>query len=218
MSNFQQSISSMLKSFYTLEMYIRPGGGRQALLFIANSIAEIQSALQMALADNFQLYLLLRYGEDIRICAYQTGELVRHINLLPYIIVEMKEYGTFTIDEHQAVTPDFSEELGEILLEGDLQLSKIQVIINWSKLEIPTLVEPLLLPGEPTLYYDHYTDENLITPEYLKMFVAAQGNPDYLADLAVGYYGWNDREGGEVIDEIELFGAIATEASRVIFQ
>jgi hypothetical protein len=172
----------------------------------------------MALADNFQLYLLLRYGEDIRICAYQTGELVCHINLLPYIIVEMKEYGTFTIDEHQAVTPDFSEELGEILLEGDSHLPKIQVLINWSKLEIPTLVEPLLLPGEPTLYYDHYTDDNLINPEYLKMFVEAQGDPDDLADLDVGYYGWNDRESGEVIDEIELFGVSETETSRVILR
>jgi hypothetical protein len=50
------------------------------------------------------------------------------------------------------------------------------------------------------------------------MFVEAQGDLDYLADLDVGYYGWNDREGKEVIDEIELFGSIEAETSRVIFR
>lgn len=43
----------MLKSFYTLEMYIQPGGGRYALMFVASSIAEIQAALRQELANKF---------------------------------------------------------------------------------------------------------------------------------------------------------------------
>lgn len=99
----------MLKSFYTLEMYIQPGGGRQALLLVTDSIAEIKRSLELALSDNFQLYILLDYSEDIWLCAYQQCRMVCEIDLLPYLTVEIENYGTFTIDESQQVIPDFTE-------------------------------------------------------------------------------------------------------------
>lgn len=41
----------MLKSFYTIEMYIQPGGGRYALVFVANSLLEIQELLRLQLSN-----------------------------------------------------------------------------------------------------------------------------------------------------------------------
>ncbi len=98
----------MLKSFYTLEMYIQPGGGRYALMFVASSIAEIQAALRQELANKFNLTFLLDYGEDLRLCTYHHCQIVDDINLLPYLSVEIEGYGTFAIDKHQQVTPNIS--------------------------------------------------------------------------------------------------------------
>jgi hypothetical protein len=39
-----------------------------------------------------------------------------------------------------------------------------------------------------------------------------------LADLDVAYYGWNDREEGEIIESIDLFDSIASDAARVVFR
>jgi hypothetical protein len=209
----------MLKSFYTLEMYISPGGGRQALLFVTSSIAEIKDALELALSDNFQLHLLLDYGEDVRLCAHQKCQMVCNINLLPYLTVEVESYGTFTIDESQLVTPTFPEELSELLLEGDPDTINIKVVIDWSKLEIPTLEQPLLMPGEATILKEHYGDDRIeISPEEIAAFEAAQNAPARLADLDLVYYGWNDREDGETIEAVDLFESIETDVSKVIFR
>jgi hypothetical protein len=58
---------TMLKIFYTLEMYIQPGGGRDALVFIANSIDEIKAAVQLQLANKFNLSFLLDIDSLIKI-------------------------------------------------------------------------------------------------------------------------------------------------------
>jgi hypothetical protein len=209
----------MLKSFYTLEMYISPGGARQALLFIANSIEEIKGALQSALSDNFQLHLLLAYGEDVRLCAHQKCQIVCDINLLPYLAIKIKGYGTFTIDEFQKVTPSFPEELTDLLLNNDTENLEITVFVDWSNLKIPVLEQPLLMPGAATILKEHYGDDRMeITREEIEAFEAAQGDPDELADLDIAYYGWNDREEGEIIESIDLFDSIASDAASVVFR
>jgi hypothetical protein len=63
----------MLKSFYTLEMCIQPGGGRDALVFIANSIDEVKAAVQLQLANKFNLSFLLDIDSSIKIYSQVTA-------------------------------------------------------------------------------------------------------------------------------------------------
>jgi hypothetical protein len=88
---------AQLKSFYTLELFILPGGSRKAHLYAFGSIAEVQRALKVEFSHAFELYTLLVYGEDVYLSIYQGGEMVNQINLLPYITVNIPGEGTFVI-------------------------------------------------------------------------------------------------------------------------
>jgi hypothetical protein len=199
----------MLKSFYTLEMNVGPGGVRYATLLVTNSIEEIKLALQIEFSSGSFIGLLLEYGMNVCICTYQKGEVVSYINLLSYLSVEIADGTVYTIDEDLEITPDIDG------WECDCDYT---MFIDWSSLEIPELLPPLLLPNEVTLVNDSYLGTE-ITPERVKiflesgidwdkfrveMFARAQGDRDEdlegedLEDEDFAYecafYGWNDRE------------------------
>lgn len=139
-----------LKSFYALELFISPGGGRKATTYVLGSLAEIQQAIVVEFSRSFDLYLLLIYGEAIWLSTYQHGQMVSELNLLPYITVEIPDVGTFSIDEHQQVSPPIIENDDP---EGNLSMrleeesiKDYTVIMNWSRLRIPDLVAPILQP------------------------------------------------------------------------
>lgn len=67
---------AQLKSFYTLELFIMPGGGRKAHLYALGSIAEVQRALEVEFSFAHELYTLLVYGEEICLSIYQSGEMI----------------------------------------------------------------------------------------------------------------------------------------------
>ncbi len=211
----------MLKSFYTLEIYVQPGGARGADLFISNSIEEIKGVLRATLSSNHVHTYLLDYGEDIRFSVYQNGGMVSHTNLLPYLSIEVAEQIIFTIDENLKITPD----LKEISFSDNADLKNVSVFIDWSSLEIPVLKEPLLMPdtNEAILVNDSYYD-SIVTPEDFIMLgktferiketqdkLKKSNDPHELDDLeselediqieleelGVAYYGRNDREFGE---------------------
>ena len=196
-------------------MYIQPGGGRYALVFVANSITEITAALRLQFSNKFNIAFLIDYGEDVRLGTYHHGKMVSDLNLLSYLSVEIEEHGTFTIDKNQQVTPDVSAELSKLLCES-VELLEITIFVDWSKLEIPMLEEPLLMPGEATIFNDHYMDIK-ITPERIEAFEEAQYNPNKLMDLEVAYYGWNDLEEGEEIESEEYFAVPEEAVSTVVF-
>ncbi len=219
----------MLKSFYTLEMNVDPGGARYATLLVTNSIAEIKLVLQLEFSSGSFVDLLLTYGMNVCICTYQKGEMVSYINLLPYLSIEIADGTIYTIDEDLEVTPVIDD------WENDRDYT---MFINWSILDIPTLLPPLLLPGDVTLVNDHYLDTE-ITPERVEMFLKsrinwdefrvemfarAQGDGDEdLEDEDFAYecafYGWNDRELFLEMPELErYFAASNSEDLKVILQ
>jgi hypothetical protein len=63
--------------------------------------------------------------------------------------VESADGTIYTIDEDLEVTPDIDD------WECDRNST---MFINWSNLDIPELLPPLLLPGEVTLVNDHYLE------------------------------------------------------------
>jgi hypothetical protein len=231
----------MLKSFYTLEMNVDPGGARYATLLVTNSIAEIKLALQLQFSHGPFVDLLLVYGMYVCVCTYQKGEMVSYIDLLSYLSVESANGSIYTIDEDLEVTPDLDD------WDCDRDYT---MFINWSSLEIPELLPPLLLPGEVTLVNDHYHGVE-ITPELVEMFLFLESRIDwdkcrakiyataagdwdddlddedlddednFAEDFEEGYafYGWNDRELSLEMPELErYFAASKPEDLKVVFR
>jgi hypothetical protein len=187
-----------LKSFYTLELFISPGGGRKATIYVLGSLAEIQQAIEVEFSRSSEINLLLIYGEDVWLSTYHQGEIVQEINLLPYIKVEIPGEGTFSIDENRVVSPPIIENYYEdgslsMRLAEDL-IDDYTVIIDWSKLEIPDLISPILQPGEITPANDRYTGDR-IERSQLDEFLQCQ-DPEQNLDLNIIDYGWNDGEAG----------------------
>ncbi len=188
-------LMSELKSFYTLELAVEPGGVRKDHLYVLGSLAEVQRALEVQFSHGFEIGLLLYYGEDIYLSTYHRACLVDSINLLPYIRVEIPNLGIFTIDEEQNVTPEIDED------DFEEQTDEYTVIIDWSKLNIPELVVPILQPGEVSIF-----SEYTLKQEIIDLFLSSGNDPDVLAYLGdVIYYGWNEMEFGwnEVTDRVE---------------
>jgi hypothetical protein len=50
---------AVLKSFYTIELFISPGGGRKATTYALGSLAEIQRAIEVEFSHTFEIHLLL---------------------------------------------------------------------------------------------------------------------------------------------------------------
>jgi hypothetical protein len=107
-------------------------------------------------------------------------------------------------DEKQQVSPpipsDESNDLGSRLFDADG--IDYTVFIDWSKLDIPALQAPILQPNDITLVNDTYLQDP-ITPEKIALFLKFPDDPDELEDLEVVYYGWNDREGGLTVDDLD---------------
>ncbi|AFY94846.1 hypothetical protein [Chamaesiphon minutus] len=186
---------SELKSFYTLELVVEPGGVRKDHLYVLGSLAEVQRALEVQFSHGFEIGLLLSYGEDIYLSTYHRACRIDRINLLPYIRVEIPRLGIFTIDEEQNVTPPLDEA------SFDEETDEYTVIIDWSKLNIPELVLPILQPGEVSIFSSYTLDR-----ETIDLFLNSGNDPEVLAYLGdVFYYGWNEMEFGwnEVTEPVE---------------
>jgi hypothetical protein len=188
-------LMSKLKSFYALELSVEPGGVRKEHLYVLGSLAEVQRALEVQFLHGAEIGLLLYYGEDIYLSTYHQACLVDRINLLPYIRVKIPNVGTFAIDEDRNVTPSIDE------CNFDEETDEYTVIIDWSKLNIPGLVLPILQPGEVSIFADHS-----LSKETVELFLTSGNAPEVLAYLGdVIYYGWNELEFGwnEVTDRVE---------------
>jgi hypothetical protein len=59
-----------LKSFYTLELFVNPGGARKANLYTLGSLMEVQRTLEVEFDRGYgsEIEILLIYGEDIYLC------------------------------------------------------------------------------------------------------------------------------------------------------
>ncbi len=186
-----------LKSFYALELSVEPGGARKHHLYVLGSLAEVQRALEVQFSYGAEIGLLLYYGEDIYLSIYHQACLVDSINLLPYIRVEIPKIGTFAIDEERNVTPAIDE------FDFDGETDDYTVIIDWSKLNIPELVLPILQPGEVSIFAE---SKNSLDQETIDLFLNSGNDLEKLAYLGdVIYYGWNELEFGwnEVTNRVE---------------
>lgn len=232
----------MRKSFYTLELFIMPGGGRKAHVYVLSSLEEIKSALEVELSERWDLSLLLSYGEHILLTAYIEGKPVSTVNLLPYISVELEGQHVIQLNEDSANDPPVyesesdDEETYEKETEiynmvfgesGDYDDLNFKVYVDWSKIVIPQLKEPVIEKGDMVLVLDHYYMEGgseaakrEITDEMLDKFsnIEDEAEKHYEGGL---HYGWQDTELGEYEDDLDEDSPLITrkaEINRVIFR
>ncbi len=195
-----------LKSFYTLELFIDAGGGRKATTYVFGSLAEIKQALEVEFSRACEIHLLICYGEDVWLSTYHCGKMVNEINLLPYITVDIPGHGVFSIDENQQVSPpiadDFYDDDGLPMRLGTNEIEDYTVIIDWSKLEIPDLIEPIVRSEDVVLANDRYIGTK-VTQAELDEFLKCQTVAELKDSLEVIYYGWNDFESAITSAELE---------------
>jgi hypothetical protein len=80
------------RSFYVLDVCVRPGGSREAWVFVSSQIEEIKTALHYALDVPDAIYLTVWYGREIFLRTYQNGHQTQKINLLPFITVKISGF------------------------------------------------------------------------------------------------------------------------------
>ncbi len=195
-----------LKSFYTLELFIGAGAGRKATTYVFGSLAEIKQALEVEFSRACEIHFLICYGEDVWLSTYHHGKMVNEINLLPYITVEIPGDGVFSIDENQQVSPpitdDFYDDDGLPMRLATDEVEDYTIIIDWSKLAIPDLIESIVQPEDVVLANDRYIGTKVSQAD-LDEFLKCQTVAEIKDSLGVIYYGWNDSESGITSAELE---------------
>lgn len=96
----------MNQNFYLLEMFVRPGGSREALYFVGHQKQLLVDGMMARIKGGMGLYHLLSYGQEIYWYTFHGKTAVQKINLLPYLTVELaipdkKLHFSFTSDGQQ---------------------------------------------------------------------------------------------------------------------
>jgi hypothetical protein len=199
-----------MKSYYVLEMFVGPGGSREALVFISGEREEIKRVLRAMMGSAMNLYHLVFYGQDVRLSTYQDGEQISSLDLLPKITVCFKGIsledqrrdarvrfdpdgsphgidakGKRTKEEISWDSPDWSAVsdrcFGGELVEGE----DFEVIVDLDlDRELPALSGDLLRRGDDdeVRYHSHYYQR-----------------------LGSGTYGAQDEEQGEHYGDFDRF-------------
>ena len=202
-----------MKSYYVLEMFVGPGGSRQAISFISGESGEIQAAFDGMMRNCFNLYHLVFYGQDIFLSAYQEGEKKQTVDLLPHIQVEFK-----------AITIDKKERDVLIRFNGshearayDKQGNALDTKIDWDDPEWEEVSGNCfgdeLVYGKDFLYtsgFEFTKDIYPLTGDLLSKGDDArvEYHSHYMNDNEIGRYGVDEIELGEYLGDFEEFMAM----------
>ncbi len=160
------------KSFYTLELFIEPGGGRMSWVVVLKDLKEIKKVLESYFEEDEQhlsMYCLLFYGTHIFLQTYQDGIRTQEIDLIPFINVNMHGYKTFKamdwkrMTEMQSIneTKNFKiEDQGELFFDSRNNVMGLSwdVNIDWDKMKIEPLNENKFTKGK-VKFYNHYVEQ-----------------------------------------------------------
>lgn len=174
------STSSTKRSFYTLELFVQPGGSRMSWLFIVNNITTIKEVLTHYFEQDsihLSLYHLLSYGTSIIVQHYENGNRIRTIDIVPLIQVSFAGFESFAAADLQPQPGDDGRSLysfkekntgaimqleeaafSEILFnsyDNDSQLTW-EVEVDWDRADIRELTGTHVGRFDVVEVYEHY--------------------------------------------------------------
>jgi hypothetical protein len=166
------------RSFYLLEVFVRPGGAREAMVFVSSKIDEIQTALYYSLDYPDAIYLTVWYGRDISLATYQEGIRTGYISLLPYITIHIPGLPAIWFDEQNSLRGiSFSDRLVKRDPEAELEMDSEDFIelvlsdafdfrftVDWEAVPTEALSGMLAMPGQAVQIETSYTGETLFVP------------------------------------------------------
>lgn len=145
------------KSFYHLNFAVAPGGARQDAHYVRATLDEVKGDLANELAHGIGLYLLCWYGATLKLEVFDKGELVKEVNLHPFVEIEIEGYPKITFGQddepigHDFKADDDAEDEDETLTTKLFmgQLEDVTVVrVAWDRMELPKLEEELVAEGD----------------------------------------------------------------------
>lgn len=133
----------MNSSFYILELYLAPGGSRQSVLAVSGGLSDVEAAFTSRMAQDDTPFNLAWYGQGCWLSAYEAGERIKTVNLLPYILLTFPE---FALEHEVYYEDDDDEEIEEIYRFPSPLLIKFQE--DETMLAQDATGQPLILPGD----------------------------------------------------------------------
>jgi hypothetical protein len=163
------------RSFYALEVFVRPGGARESMVFVSSKIDDIKTALHYSLDYPDAIYLTVWYGREILLSVYQNGSRVQMINLLPYLTIQIPGFPLISFDFDGNIKGlFFSDALDKGDRESGFEVDTDDFIdlvtsddfefhfeVDWSSVPYPNLDGTLAMPGERVRIETSDTHENL---------------------------------------------------------
>ncbi len=158
------------RSFYALEVFVGPGGSREAWMFISSKIDEVKTALQYGLDSFDGVYMTVWYGRCINLMVYQQGKKEQEINLLPYITFQIPEFPLISFDvsghirgidfpdrqKYGDKTADFkieTDDFVDLVLSDDFEFG---FYVDWQSVPFQPLRGQLAAPGEDVMVEANY--------------------------------------------------------------
>lgn len=156
-------------TFYLLELSVVPGGARKGDYYAFNTLDEIKNALMEDFhAHSSELYILLWYGETVKLYVYENSEIIKIIDILPKITVKIPDYPEMTFSEEgKLIGFDFDKDNKEKSEEETLsyklfdgKIENYEVLVDWDTLDIPH-IEGNIIDKEKliTVKYDRWPHE-----------------------------------------------------------
>ncbi len=213
-------VRELKRSFYTLEIFVGPGGARMSYRFVLTDWKRVRQVLTTYFGSGYGqdpeagLELLVEYGTDFVLQTYQAGVRTQRLDLRPFISVKIQGYEPFPCLAWSELTAfqvensparlakpedfDFEECLEELTAAGPLAWT---ALIDWAGFEAEALTGKLLRPGERVRLFASNVKEE-IGGEYgayetEEGFFKSKPDWDNLWDLEE----WTDEEGWGALDE-----------------
>ncbi len=205
------------RSFYTLEMFVEPGGARMSFRFVLTEWERVRQVLASYLTAQSEdpepgLELLLDYGTALVLQTYQAGVRTQRLDLRPFVSVRIQGYEPFALSAWDGMTAfqvensparlakpdDFEECLEQLTAAGPLVWT---ALLNWAGIEAEALTGNLLRPGERVKLFASYENRE-VRGEYgayesEQDFFKAQPAWHNLSALEQ----WTDEQGWDALDE-----------------
>lgn len=161
-------------NYYLLHSSVDPGGARECMEFLFGTLAEAQLILDDLLWQDCRLNLGLTYcyGRYLRLATVIDGERRQDIDLIPLLTVHGPDGVSFTLD---AKSRPIGVAGKDVCAEEFLTAATVHV--DWSRVPILELPEPVLMRGEKA------------------------SSPDTEEDEEVMEWGVNDLEAGEAVGD-----------------
>jgi tetratricopeptide (TPR) repeat protein len=161
------------QSFYTLEIFVEPGGARMSWRLVSNNWEHVQKALKSYFQEDEQhpsLYLLLWYGTSIFTQTYQNGVRTQKIDLLPFIQVKIHGFEAFWVTDWQRMTNlqvENSNDTIEKPDDGELFFNSKNndmewnwnILIDWGNIDVERLSGNILKKRSRVIMYSNYTGQ-----------------------------------------------------------